>query len=309
MPNTHNQMKKLLLATIAFLFFTSTFAQTATKPKSIKPAGTPKKIETVVNGKTRSYYAMSTETSVINLMGPGTLKVNTRGQFKSGDETAINYTILYSVDGGPVKSIAVKDIKRSAKAAYADGKLGFPGELNVFAIELPRGAHNIEFKLKEITTNVAARYMFTPAKLKKQEWMVFSPQLPLEPVDLISKEVTTGYYRFSVAKPLKIEIIGPTELRVLTRSEIQYQMKGKIKYRVQVKENGIVINTYQMNSQPSEVAVYKDIKNMIPGTACEFVIYVPEGVHHYEIAPLDKDKPTLLGRLLIPKKDLKLEAK
>jgi hypothetical protein len=37
------------------------------------------------------------------------------------------------------------------------------------------------------------------------------------------------------------------------------------------------------------------------------VIFVPEGKHVYEIIPLDKDKSSLLGRLLIPKKDVKLE--
>ena len=57
---------------------------------------------------------------------------------------------------------------------YQDGTLGVPGELNTFEIELSRGSHTIEFKLKDITFNVAARYIFTPAKPKKQEWMAFS---------------------------------------------------------------------------------------------------------------------------------------
>jgi hypothetical protein len=55
------------------------------------------------------------------------------------------------------------------------------------------------------------------------------------------------------------------------------------------------------------VAVYKDVKDLIPGTACEFVIYVPKGKHTYELLPLDKDKGSLLGRLLLPKKDVLLE--
>jgi hypothetical protein len=185
--------------------------------------------------------------------------------------------------------------------------MGVPGQLKTFEIELLRGNHTIEFKLKDNVVDVAARYHFKPAKVKKQEWIAFSPLQPSEPVDLISKEATTAYYRFSMEKPLKVEIIGPTELRVLTRTENQYQMKGTINYRVQVRENGTVLNTYQLHSKPSEVAVYKDVKNLIPGTACEFVIYVPKGKHVYELLPLDKDKNTLLGRLLLPKKDIILE--
>jgi hypothetical protein len=304
-------MKNTLLILLVLIYhFSAVLAQTATESKPVKPTNFQKKIPVIISGKTKNYYALSaTDTSVINIQGPGILKVNTRGQFKSGEETSLKYTVLYTIDGDGQKSQVVTGIGRSKQATYADGKLGFPGELNTFEIELLRGNHTIEFKLQDITTNVAARYVFTPAKLKKQEWMAYSPLLPSEPVDLISKENTTAYYRFSMDKPLKVEIIGPTELRVLTRTENHFQMKGQINYRVQVKENGTIINTYQLNSKLSEVAVYKDVKDMIPGTACEFVIYVPKGKHLYEISSLDKDKNTLLGRLLIPVKDVKLEEK
>jgi hypothetical protein len=261
-----------------------------------------------VSGKTRNYYSLSTvESSIITIQGPGILKVDTRGQFKPEEGDLIKYIIVYTVDGGEQKSVTISAVARSKEATYSNGTLGVPGQLKAFEIELLRGNHSIEFKLKENVINVAARYVFTPTKVKKQEWLAFSPKQPSEPVDLITKETTTGYYRFSLEKPLKVEIIGPTELRVLTRTENQYQMKGRINYRVQVKENNIVINTYQLNSKLSEIAVYKDVKALIPGTACEFVIYVPKGKHTYEILPLDKDKSTLLGRLLLPKKDAKLE--
>ncbi len=186
--------------------------------------------------------------------------------------------IVYTIDGGQQKSFTVSQrwpLKRSgiSRWDYWVSRVS----LKTFEIELLRGNHTIEFKLKDNLVNVSARYSFKPAKVKKQEWLAFSPVQPSEPVDIISKETTTAYYRFSMEKPLKVDIIGPTELRVLTRTENQYQMKGTINYRVQVKENNIVLNTYQLHSKPSEVAVYKDVKDLIPGTACEFVIYVPKG--------------------------------
>lgn len=299
--------RNLLIISILLFHFLS-FSQSATEARPIKPTGFQKKIITVVSGKNRNYYSLSnTENSRISVQGPGILKVHTRAQFRPGDAQDLKYTVLYSIDGAAQQSKAISGINRSAKAVYQDGTLGVPGENNSFEIELSRGSHTIEFRLKDITPNVAARYIFTPSKLQKQDWQAFSPMRPSEPVDLISKESTTAYYRFSMEKPLKVDIIGPTELRVLTRTENHYQMKGRINYRVQVKENGAVINTYQLYSHVSDVAVYKDVKDLIPGSACEFVIYVPKGKHIYEIVPLDKDKSTLLGRLLIPVKDVKLE--
>jgi hypothetical protein len=171
---------------------------------------------------------------------------------------------------------------------------------------LGRGHHTIEFLLGGKKHAVAARYKFTKRKNKKQEWITYSPLQPSEPVDLIAREQSVHYYRFSMGKPLRIEINGPTQLRVLTRIENHFNMKGRIHYRVQVKEKGDILNTYQLSSRHSEIAVYKNDKTLIPGKACEFVINVPRGRHSYEILPLDKDKTTLLGRCLIPKKDVKL---
>jgi hypothetical protein len=302
-------MKKIHLLLLGLVIFSQgMLAQSGARSINLKPKNYQKKVSIVISGKTRSYYSLSSvDPSVISIEGPGTLTIKSRSQFKPGEKGPVKYGISYTIDGGQQKNFTVSGVGLSKEAAYPDGTPGVPGQLKDFTIDLLRGSHTIEFKLTGEAVNVSARYSFKPAKIKKQEWLAFSPMQPSEPVDIISKETTTSYYRFSMEKPLKVEIIGPTELRVLTRTENKFQMKGTINYRVQVKENNIVLNTYQLHSKPSEVAVYKDVKDMIPGTACEFVIYVPKGKHTYELLPLDKDKGSLLGRMLLPKKDVILE--
>jgi len=302
-------MKKLLLSLLSLLLISGGLtAQTAKKTGSIKPAGFQEKVSIIISEKNRTYYFLSPEKpAVINVIGPGKLEVITRGQFKPGEVDKINYNILYTVDGGAQKTTSFSGVIRSTKANFADGKLGNPGQNKEFVIELGRGNHNIEFKLKDGKTPVACRFSFTPVKEKKKTWVAFSPTKPFEPVGIITKETTTTYYRFSMEKPLKIEVNGPSEIRVLSRIENHFQMKGTIHYRLQVKENGQVINTYQLSSKHSETANYEDNKDLIPGKACEFVIIVPKGKHVYEVLPLDKDKSTVLGRLLLPEKDTKLE--
>ena len=84
-------------------------------------------------------------------------------------------------------------------------------------------------------------------------------------------------------------------------------MKGRINYRVQVKEDGEIKNTYLLSSVRSEVTSYKKDGEKIPGKAKEIVISVPGGTHIYKIIPLDEDKNSILGRILFPKNDMKLE--
>ena len=302
-------MKKVtIIMLMSFLFYTAMMAQSTSNVRYLKPTNLIKKVTTVVSGKSRSYYSLHTvESSIINIQGPGKLRVLTRGRFIPNASGKISYEVVCAVDGGEQKIIEVTGVERSNKAIYLNETLGVPGQLRDFEIELGRGYHTIEFKLANENTHVACRYSFLATKAKKQEWVAFCPLRPSEPVDLISREETVNYYRFSKEKPLKIEINGPTELRVLTRIENHFQMKGRIHYRVQVKESDKVKSTYQLSSRRSEIAVYKDHTELIPGKACEFVINVPKGRHIFEILPLDEDKSTLLGRFLLPKKDVNLE--
>ena len=302
-------MKKILTVLLLQIIAISlVMGQSTRKTQYIKPTVFQKRVTHIINEKSRNYYSLDTEKpATIIVRGPGILRIMTRGRFVSEDVDVIDYEILYTLDGGEKGELRMNGIERSKMANYLNSKLGKPGELVDFEITLKRGYHTIEFTLKDRKVAVAARYKFIPTKEKKQEWIGYSPILPSEPVDLISNEQIIHYYRFSIDEPLKIKVNGPTELRVLTRIENHYQMKGRIHYRLQVRENKQVINTYQLSSRHSEVAVYKNNAELIPGKACEFVIEVPKGNHTYEICPLDQNKSTVLGRVLLPKKDVKLE--
>lgn len=302
-------MKKIQLVLIIYILtIFGVCAQSSGNSRYLKPTNFQNKIITNIADNSRSYYSLDIEqASIISVKGPGILKVRSRGRFVPKEEDKISYEIVYSLNGAEQESLKINSIHRSEQATYKDGSLGKPGQLRDFEIILGRGNHTIKFYLAGNEIPVAVRYQFIPTKPKKQVWIAYSPVQPSEPVELVSREESTKYFRFSEDRPLKIEVNGPTELRILTRIENHYDMRGRILYRLQVKEGEEIINTYQMSSRRSEVAAYKDDKNLIPGKACEFVIEVPKGRHIYCVIPMDKDKNTVLGRCLLPKKDVGLE--
>lgn len=301
-------MKKSQLLFIAFVgVFGAVSAQTSNSVRYLKPSGFTKRVTTQISGKSASYYSLSAdEVSMITLKGPGVLKVITRGRITPETGSNLNYKLLYAVDGGTHQSKGFKNVSKSKMAEYQKKFLGKPAESRSFEIELGRGDHSVGFLLQDNSIMVAARYIFTPAKVKKRKWISFNPVHPAEPVELITRESVGTYYRCSSEKPLVIEVIGPTVVRVLTRAENHYNMRGLINYRMQVLENGKVINTYLLGSHRSQITVYADDNKLVPGRACEFIIDVPKGLHTYQIMPLDKDKSTVLGRFLIPRADVKL---
>lgn len=279
----------------------------SSKKRYLKPKGDVKKVPMVISEKNRTYYKLSSESeSSIYVKGPGQLRVISRGKFSTSNGNKLRYDVLYSINGGKQEKESMSVLYPSKTAKYANGEIGLPGQSRDFEIELDRGYHNIDFLLGNSSNSVAARYMFTPTKPKKKTWISYSPLQPAEQVDLVTKEEVVGYYRFSKEKPLKVQVIGPTQLRFFSRIENHYHMKGKIQYRIQVKEKGDVLNTYQLSSSRSEITFYKDNKELVPGKGREFVINVPKGKHTYEIVPLDKDKSTILGRFLLPKSDVNI---
>jgi hypothetical protein len=299
---------KINVSTILFLivFVLVNHLLVASGTKVLKPKNNSKKIGVIVSRKERAYYQLSVkESSVLIVRGPGKLKIITRTKFDNN--SLQNYSVYYKVDGdGKVKKY-FKNVSKSSNASFSEKQLGIPGDGKEIVINLGRGEHTIELWNSDEKKIVCCRYLLTKVKEKKIDWVTLSPLYPNEPVNLVTNENVVSYFRFSDDKPLKIKITGPTELKILSRIENHFSMKGRINYRLQVKEDEKLKNTFLLNSVRSDVSLYKKSCGKIPGKAKEIVIEVPKGTHTYYITPLDKDKNTILARILFPKKDVKLE--
>jgi hypothetical protein len=293
---------------IVILVFSVSFSliPASTNTKAIRPQNADSKIAVIISGKSRTYYPLEfSHPTVVSVKGPGTLKIITRERIQS--QNPQDYIIYYSVNGAQKIQVNFNNIKIDSKASFSDTKLDFPGEAGIFSIELTRGENSVEFLCSNENPIIYARYLFTGTKDKKVNWVSMSPLYPNEPVSLITNEEVLTYYRFTEKKPLKIKITGPTTLKILNRIENHYQMKGRINYRIQIKEDDAVKNTYQLSSIRSDVTVYKKGSSKTPGKANEIIISVPGGTHIYEVSALDKDKNSVLARILFPKKDVKLK--
>lgn len=273
-------------------------------PGVIKPLNQKEKIILKESGSDRVYYPVQNNNpSVILVKGPGKLIVKTRARIYK-NESKTTYNVYYNIDGSRDVEVNFKDIALSKKISNnPDYVFSITSDI---IIELGPGEHTLNFHGKDSKQGIIARYLFTKLRNKKLNWVLLSPSTSNEPVDLVTHENVMHYYRFSEKKPLKIKIIGPTLLRILTRFENHYGMKGTINYRLQLKEDGKVLHSYLLNSSFSDVTTYKNNNKLIPGKAKEFYVEVPAGTHTYTITPMDKDKKTILARVLFPKKDVKL---
>lgn len=303
---TKNTMTPRLISLLILsgLLASPTLAARA-KHVDLKPRDAGGEIAVVSLGKTRTYYALSSRRpAAVEVKGPGDLRILTRARFGPKSKDELDYRIRYRTDGGEEQTLDAEGVGRSEEAKYKDASLGKPGDSKDFVVKIGRGYHTIELILSDSLPRVSARFLYAPRKQKKTRWVAMTPIAPIEPVDLYAGEETAHYYRFSSTKPLKIDIIGPTELRVLTRVENSFNMKGRANYRIQVKQNGQVLQSFQLSSKRSETTTYRNNSKLVPGKAREIVFKVPKGRQQYEIVSLEKG--TLLGQVMFPQKDAKL---
>lgn len=304
-------MRNFILNKTSFfvlIFLASNFiCFAAPKTKVLVPKNANSAISIIVSGKSYKYYPLSADESLIlTTKGSGKLKIITRGHLNSQSGSSLDYVIYYRINGGEKIKSEFKSIKPDNKAAFREVSMGFPTVGENIIVELSRGEHTIELWSGSVNFRISSRVLFTEIKEKKIDWVSLSPMYPNEPVSLVSNEDVVSYFRYSTAKSLKIKITGPTTLRVLNRAEFDYKMKGKLNYRVKVKEDNKVKNTFMLCSDRSDITKYKKDGKRTPGKANEIVISVPSGTHTYEIITLDKC--SILARILFPKKDIKLES-
>jgi hypothetical protein len=302
-------IKNISILILLVLTASSFFYQAVSKTRVLVPKNARSAIEINISGKKLKYYPLSTdEATIISVRGPGTLKIITRGQITDENKKSLDYFIYYRINGGKKIKADFNSVRADNKASfYNSDLLGFTSIGENIIVELSRGENTIEIWNGSSNTKIYTRSLFTEKKEKKLDWIKISPIYPNDPVSLVTNEEVLSYFRYSSSKSLKIKITGPTVLRILNRVEFDYKMKGKINYRIEVKYDKKSINTYMLCSDRSEITRYKNDGKKTPGKANEIVINVPSGTHIYELIPLDNY--TVLGRILFPKKDIKLEEK
>ena len=302
-------MTRIITIIITFtLMFNFSLAKKIKSIKSIKPIDSKKSVSIVVKEKAYRYYHLSKKDyTVISVKGPGKLKVFIRGILDNNDKDTHEYSIEYSIDGSEFKEMNFDNAKHSSMATFKYKKNATPGTLWEQLIKLGRGFHTIRVRSLTNKPDLLVKFLFHPVKAKKVSFITYDQTSNNEPINLIINEDVVRYYRFSKEKPIKVSVIGPTLLKVFTRVENSYDMLGRVNYRVRVKNNGKIMNTYMISSVRSEVARYKNNDKLVPGKAREITIQVPKGKNTYKIFPIDNNTSTLLGRLFIPKKDVHLE--
>ncbi|MBL7073791.1 hypothetical protein ISS37_00945 [candidate division KSB1 bacterium] len=274
------------------------------KWKLVRPREWTKKETLIIQGKKRTYYPLQvSKPVVVELMGPARLKIRSRPMLYRGVGGKVKNSYFYRKDDGR-KKYKIETVSRKTNKVKSLGKKIPIGRATDTEIRVPSGVHTYAFYLEELQGIPVLLRFWEKLERKGAKFIAFTPAEHGDPISLSYREEELIYYRLTPEDPFRVGVIGPTVLKVMTRLEFDYRMRGEKKYRIQLSENGKVIATYPLRTIRSKVTEYLTEKDKIPGKGRFFLVNVPKRKHSYQIKLLDPDRSVLV-RVMIPEEDAK----
>jgi len=257
-----------------------------------------------ISGRDRTYFSIEKGKSLsIQVKGPTKIRILTRLEFDNKSTQTVWYDVQYSMDNQPVEraSFTSRPVEIARDNQQPGRLLGF---LREHSIEVPAGIHSYSFQVVNGLQRIWMRVQEQKsAYVKNLARVSLQPHEYKKAVDLEVKEKITTYYRIGAGDDVKIDVIGPTNLQILTRLEFDNTMRGEQKYRLQILEGEQVVVTYSFNTSLSDVSHYIEPSSNLLSRGEKSSLDVPAGNHSYRIVLLDENRTALI-KLLIPEKDL-----
>ncbi|RJP76917.1 MAG: hypothetical protein C4524_09205 [Candidatus Zixiibacteriota bacterium] len=282
-----------------------TGAQNGLTWHSFKPDKTPSVQKVMVMGKELRYYPLERGQEIlVTVEGPTTLKVLSRVDFGRQTKGEKRYYLRYEHLGGK-KGRFRRSAGVSATAVLTDDPNHHLGSSRSAFLKVPPGKQTYRFYVgNKASYRLYLRvYNRTAVVEAKSQYVALAPARFSRAVDLVIKEEQVTYYRAGTQDSLKLSVIGPTTIQVLTRLEFDPTMVSGQKFRVRVFENGTEKQIFALRSKLSEIAEYREASDKKVGQAAKFFIEVPRGKHEYTFEIVDDGRSALM-RFLLPRKDI-----
>jgi len=260
-----------------------------------------------VSGRNRTYFSIEKGNHFsFQVKGPTQIRVLTRLEFPGYVSQSVEYGIRYTIDDQTTETVTLSSRPAETARDPKNPKVVL-GYLREICLDVPRGVHSYALGVSDDVTRVWVRIQEQEASfLQKLSRVAMAPQQYSAAVDLEVKEKIITYYRVGGSNQMVLNLIGPTNLKILTRLEFDQTMSGLQKFRFQVLEADQVVKTYAVATEISDVAKYIEPTSTLLSKGEAFYLDVPKGSHSYRIALLDENRSALF-KFYIPVKDMENE--
>lgn len=267
---------------------------------SFEPAGEPNATTISVEGKSLTYYRFGAgESLMFSIEGPTRVKVLTRARIPN-DMDSMSYSVSIERDGVLERTEEMESSPLDT-AYYVALNHFRPGAIRRVYIDVPTGRHGYTLRAGEGAT-VDARLFRSAAS--KPPRVSLAPSIYSAVETLLHREKELTYYILTKDDPVRLEVVGPTSVKVNTRLIYDSTMLASQTFVLGIREPGGPEKLYRIDAEPSETVVLRDRRDALPGALRHFMLEVGDGPHTYEFRLVDSVAGELAIKFYIPRGDL-----
>lgn len=239
-----------------------------------------KPVTVLVNGKPRVYFRVSPERPlVVPIQGPARLRITSRVDFARTGGALTAYT-LRVLDG--TRELERQSTESAPSSRVQASETGPVGKRRRMTVDVPEGRHFLKLAVEGVGSVLVRLHRAGPR-------LGVEPSVSLTPVEAMRSalvaegEKTIPYYSVQVGKPVRIRLVGPTSLQLITRLDFDSSMRGTQTYSLAVSEGGRRLRTLEVKTTKASTAVYTNVKDRVPSKINRIAVAFGDGTHDIQV--------------------------
>lgn len=236
-------------------------------------------VKVVVDGKPRSYFRTSPgKPLVVKVDGAARLRITSRAEF-SDRAGLVSYT-LRVLEGK--REIERQETETAPSSRVQDDRGRPVGKSRRMTVDVQNGRHELQVAVEGVGSALVRLHVAAPRR-GEEPTVTLTPVEAARSVLIAEGEKTIPYYSVMAGKPVRLRLVGPTSLELLTRLDFDSSMRGAHAYRLVVRDNGRRLREIAFTTTKATTATYTNLKDRVPSKFDRVVIPVGDGTHELTI--------------------------
>jgi hypothetical protein len=234
-----------------------------------------------VEGKSRLYFRLTPESPlVIPVEGPARVRIVSRVELPLHSNQVMSYRLRVNEEG---KELNHSDTEASASDMASDPTGSHSvGKSRRLGFEVGPGMHRVTVSVEGAPALLVRLHRAAPAR-GQRSFVTLTPIDAPRSVTVIEGERSIPYASVMPGKPVKLRVVGPTTLDLITRLDFDASMRGTQTYRLGLFEGGRRLRVAAFKTTKATTATYPELKDRVPSKFDRLRLQVGEGVHEITV--------------------------
>lgn len=249
--------------------------------ESIESLPGKKPVTLLVKDKARNYFRIAPGSPlVLSIEGPTSLRIVSRAELQPGSKEVVSYVL--SAREGNAKLDELRTESSAASLVRAMEGRAVICKARHLNVEIPAGRHEISLAT-EGKSPLLLRLRLGSSGKTGESMVSLTPIDAPRSVTVTEGERTIPYYTTFVGRPVRLRIVGPTVVDLITRLDFDATMRGPHAYLLLVSEKGRKIRDLAYTTTKTTTALYPSLRDRVPSKFDRTRLPIGEGVHELEI--------------------------